>query len=117
MHDLRSLLQMLTISSKYLLVNASGEPLQCSQHGTRSIWQLQPDCVAPFHWADSAERFELCVRPALGSWTWSGAFKVRVRLAHYILNNVTLMPRLMGLALRPQLPPLDVECVMIIRCL
>ena len=75
-------LQMLTISSKYLLVNASGEPLQCAQHGTTSIWQLQPDCVAPFHWADSYERFELCVRPALGCWTWSGAFKVTRHPAH-----------------------------------
>ena len=69
---------MLTISSKYLLVNASGEPLQCAQHGTTAVWQLQPDCVAPFHWADNSERFELCVKPALGSWTWSGAFKVTV---------------------------------------
>ena len=69
-------LQMLTISSKYLLVNASGDPLHFAQHATTCIWQLQPDCVAPFHWTDTAERFELCVRPALGSWTWSGAFKV-----------------------------------------
>ena len=68
--------QMLTISSKYLVVNASGEPLQCAQHGTTAIWQLQPDCVAPFHWADNSEHYEICVRPALGSWTWSGAFKV-----------------------------------------
>ena len=73
---LSSCVQMLTISSKYLVVNASGEPLQCAQHATTAIWQLQPDCVAPFHWADNSERFEICVRPALGSWTWSGAFKV-----------------------------------------
>lgn len=68
---------MLTISAKYLLVNASGEPVQAAQPGTGAVWQLQPDCVAPFHWADASQRFELCLRPALGSWTWSGAFKVR----------------------------------------
>ena len=73
-------MQMLTISSRFLLVNASGEPLQCAQQYTTSIWQLQPDCVAPFHWADNSQRFEVCIRPALGSWTWSGAFKVTLVL-------------------------------------
>ncbi len=68
---------MVTVTPRYVLHNASDEPLQYGQHGGRTVWQLAPGARAPFHWDDAEGRFELCVRPGAGRWHWSGAFQAR----------------------------------------
>ena len=68
--------QVITITSRYVLFNNSSEPLQYGQRNTSLVWQLAPGVKAPFHWDDADGRFELCVRPAQGKWNWSGAFEV-----------------------------------------
>ena len=68
--------QVITITSRYVLFNNSSEPLQYGQRSTNLVWQLAPGVKAPFHWDDADGRFELCVRPAQGKWNWSGAFEV-----------------------------------------
>ena len=68
--------QVITITSRYVLFNNSSEPLQYGQRNTNLVWQLAPGVKAPFHWDDADGRFELCVRPAQGKWNWSGAFEV-----------------------------------------
>lgn len=69
-------MQVITITSRYVLFNNSSEPLQYGQRNTNLVWQLAPGVQAPFHWDDADGRFELCVRPAQGKWNWSGAFEV-----------------------------------------
>lgn len=69
-------MQVITITSRYVLFNNSSEPLQYGQRNTNLVWQLAPGVKAPFHWDDADGRFELCVRPAQGKWNWSGAFEV-----------------------------------------
>lgn len=69
-------MQVITITSRYVLFNNSSEPLQYGQRNTSLVWQLAPGVKAPFHWDDADGRFELCVRPAQGKWNWSGAFEV-----------------------------------------
>ena len=66
---------MITILPRYVLLNNSDEPLQYGQRGTTLVWQLSPGVRSPFHWDDAEGRFELCVRPAVGRWNWSGAFQ------------------------------------------
>ncbi|KAK9808775.1 hypothetical protein WJX72_003363 [[Myrmecia] bisecta] len=68
--------KVITITSRYVLFNNSDEPLQYGQRGTKLVWQLPPDARAPFHWDDAEGRFELCVRPSVGQWNWSGAFQI-----------------------------------------
>ena len=67
--------QVITILPRYVLLNNSDEPLQYGQRGTTLVWQLSPGVRSPFHWDDAEGRFELCVRPAVGRWNWSGAFQ------------------------------------------
>ena len=70
------MLQVITVTSRYMVLNNSGEVLEYGQRGTRLVAQLQPGCRHPFHWHSTAAPFQLCVRPA-GDWNWSGAFTVR----------------------------------------
>ena len=67
--------QVITVTSRYMVLNNSGEVLEYGQRGTRLVAQLQPGCRHPFHWHSTAAPFQLCVRPA-GDWNWSGAFTV-----------------------------------------
>ena len=61
---------------RYVLFNNSDEPLQYGQRGGTLVWQLSPGVRSPFHWDVAEGKFELCVRPAVGKWNWSGAFQV-----------------------------------------
>lgn len=42
--------QVVTVSARYVLHNASDESLQYGQRGSRTVWQLAPGAHAPFHW-------------------------------------------------------------------
>jgi len=69
-------LQVITLMPRYVLFNNSDEPLQYGQRGGTLVWQLSPGVRSPFHWDVAEGKFELCVRPAIGKWKWSGAFQV-----------------------------------------
>lgn len=70
-------MQVITVSHKYILSNTSDGTIQCGQRGTSTVWQLEPETRAPFHWCDAEEPLELCARPGTGQWSWSGAFQAR----------------------------------------
>ena len=70
-------LQVITVTSRYMVFNNSGEALEYGQRGTTLVCRLQPGFRFPFHWHSIAAPFQLCVRPAEGDWHWSGAFAVR----------------------------------------
>ena len=42
--------QVATVSARYVMHNASDEPLQYGQRGSRIVWQLAPAASTPFHW-------------------------------------------------------------------
>ena len=42
--------QVVTVSARYIMHNASDEPLQYGQRGSRIVWQLAPAASTPFHW-------------------------------------------------------------------
>lgn len=84
-------LQVITIHPRYLLFNNSEEGLQYGQRGTSLVWQLSPGTRAPFHWDDADGRFELCVRPAIGKWKWSGAFQASFEKLHIPSYAISLM--------------------------
>lgn len=69
-------MQVITLMPRYVLFNNSDEPLQYGQRGATLVWQLSPGVRSPFHWDVAEGKFELCVRPAVGKWNWSGAFQV-----------------------------------------
>lgn len=71
-------MQIITVTSRYMLFNNSSEPLQYGQRGTSLVWQLPPGARYPFHWDSADSPFQLCIRPAQGDWNWSGAFQVRL---------------------------------------
>ena len=39
------------MSARYVMHNASDEPLQYGQRGSRIVWQLAPAASTPFHWS------------------------------------------------------------------
>ena len=69
-------LQIITVTSRYMLFNNSSEPLQYGQRGTSLVWQLPPGARYPFHWDSADSPFQMCIRPGVGNWNWSGAFQV-----------------------------------------
>ena len=69
-------MQVVTISSRYVIFNNSPEYLQFGQRNANLAWQLAPGRRMPFHWDDANGKPEMCLRPAAGSWNWSGAFSV-----------------------------------------
>ena len=83
--------QVITITSRYMVLNNSGEVLEYGQRGTKLVAQLPPGCRHPFHWRSIHAPFQLCVRPA-GDWNWSGAFTVRACLGHALgAGSATLL--------------------------
>ena len=42
--------QVVTVNARYVMHNASDEPLQYGQRGSRIVWQLAPGASTPFHW-------------------------------------------------------------------
>lgn len=42
--------QVVTVNARYVMHNASDEPLQYGQRGSRIVWQLAPAASTPFHW-------------------------------------------------------------------
>ena len=38
------------MNARYVMHNASDEPLQYGQRGSRIVWQLAPAASTPFHW-------------------------------------------------------------------
>ena len=42
--------QVVTVNARYVMHNASDEPLQYGQRGSRTVWQLAPGASTPFHW-------------------------------------------------------------------
>ena len=84
---LKHVVQVITITSRYVLFNNSNEALQYGQRDTSLVWQLAPGVKAPFHWDDADGRFQLCVRPAQGKWNWSGAFEVGNRADTALLTQ------------------------------
>ena len=75
-------LQVITILPRYVLFNNSEEALQYGQRGTSLVWQISPGARSSFHWDDADGKFELCIRPAIGKWRWSGAFQVSLPGSH-----------------------------------
>lgn len=69
-------MQVVTISSRYVIFNNSPEYLQFGQRNANLAWQLAPGSRMPFHWDDATGKPDMCLRPAAGSWNWSGAFSV-----------------------------------------
>ena len=81
-------MQVVTISSRYIIFNNSPEFLQFGQRGARLAWQLAPGARMPFHWDDATGKPELCLRPAAGSWHWSGAFSVSLSMHAHLDQGV-----------------------------
>ena len=80
-------MQVVTISSRYVIFNNSSEYLHFGQRNARIAWQLAPKARMPFHWDDASGKSELCLRPAAGSWNWSGAFSVSPYLGVLMSNS------------------------------
>ena len=43
--------QVVTVNARFVMHNASDEPLQYGQRGSRIVWQLAPAASTPFHWS------------------------------------------------------------------
>lgn len=71
-----AVVQVITILPRFIIVNATGESLQCGQRNANHCWEIAARCQAPFFWEDAYGRQEMCIRPSKDSWNWSGAFEV-----------------------------------------
>ncbi|PNH08540.1 hypothetical protein TSOC_004895 [Tetrabaena socialis] len=80
--------KIITVKNKYLLLNATGLPIEYKQKGTpdpdcaaygtgpRFSSRLQHSWRAAWHWDNAHEEQEMMIRPAGGEWEWSGSFKL-----------------------------------------
>ncbi|KAK9809768.1 hypothetical protein WJX73_004442 [Symbiochloris irregularis] len=68
--------KVVSVVSRFMLFNNSSEVLHYGQRGTSLVWQLPQSARYPFHWDDKDAPFQLCVRPGVGGWNWSGAFQI-----------------------------------------
>eukprot|EP00210_Caulerpa_lentillifera_P006324 g6040.t1 len=70
------LVKVVKISPRYILYNHSGQKLQFGQLKTAKSMEIETGEQLEYYWFDSEAPQELCVRPTVGTWCYSGGFRL-----------------------------------------